>query len=500
MTMVVTDAAPRARKPRVYQPFTMPHFRRWGADLVLDTGQTWRSQPFQEAFIADLFSGFPEAWLVVPEGNTKTTTLAIVALYHCENRPYASVPVAAASREQAEILYRQAEGLILRTERLNGRVHSAVAAAKGKQKTQVPRFVCLEGYRRINHHAGGRIQVFAADDRTGDGIIPTLGIIDEPHRLRDLALYRTWAGKIAKRQAQLVTISTSGEPGSDFEETRARIRVSATRSETRGSFTRYTTPRLVLHEWAVPDGDDVTDMAVVKAANPFKGITVGMLRKKYESPTMTMHHWLRFVCNRPTRDVDVWLGPDCEKIWSSLEDPYEFVPGAPTWVGVDAAITRDTTAVVALQVRPDGRVHGRAKFWQPARDEPTDISDVMHYVRTLGDTYKLQAVAFDPRFMDWPAKVLGDEGIPMVEISQGVDRMTPIIGDLYTLIREGGMTHDRDPMFSAHVLGAVARHNERGFTLKKAGSRGHIDGVIALALAADRWRVKKKERPALYLG
>ena len=216
------------------KPFTLPHFRAWARGLTLDGGAAWRVEPWQAAFLRDVFRGVPEVWLIVPEGNGKTTTLAGLALYHAEFLPFAAVPVAAASREQAEILYRQAEGFVIRSDRLHELVHSPIQEAKGKRKTDVPRFTCLEGYRRINHHAGGRIQVFAADDRTGDGILPTLAIIDEPHRLRDLSLYRTWAGKIAKREGQIVAISTRGEPGSEFEETLNRIRERATERTDQG--------------------------------------------------------------------------------------------------------------------------------------------------------------------------------------------------------------------------------------------------------------------------
>ena len=481
------------RSPRIYPPFTLPHFRRWASDLILDTGDPWKLEPFQEAFIEDLFSGFPEAWLVVPEGNAKTTTLAGIALYHAEHRPFAAVPVAAASREQAEILYRQAEGFVLRSEGLYAPVHSAIQAAKGKLKTQVPRFVCLEGYRRINHHAGGRIQVFAADDRTGDGIIPTLGIIDEPHRLRNLALYRTWAGKIAKRGGQLVTISTSGEPGSDFEVTRAKIREAATGVRTVGSFTRYTTSRLVLHEWAVPDGADIEDMAVVKAANPLKAITVPMLREKFNSPTMTRHHWLRFACNRPTRDNDSWLGPNGQPMWDALEAEYDFEVGAPTWIGVDVGIKRDSTAVVAVQRDDTGELHAICRLWVPSSDEPVDVTDVMEHIRELARAYDVQAVSFDPRFFDVPAKMLSDEGLMLIEVPQSPERMTTIVGGLLELIKRGQVHHDGDPALATHVLNAVPRFNERGFTLQKSKSRGRIDACIALALAVDQ-----AERPEVH--
>jgi len=450
----------------------------------------------------DLFAGFAECWYVIPEGNTKTTTFAGLALYHAEFRPFAVVPVAAASREQAEILYRQAEGFVLRSEMLHRPTHSPIAAAKGKRKTDVPRFLCLEGYRRINHHAGGRIQVFAADDRTGDGIIPTLGLIDEPHRLPNLSLYRTWSGKLLKRDGQLGTISTSGDPGSDFEETRARIREQADDVTRTGSFSRYVGKRIVLHEWALAPGADPEDMVAVKAANPFSGITVETLTEKYHSPTMTMNHWLRFVCNRPTRDVECWLGPNGDAIWQSLLMPYKLRPGVPTYAGVDVALKHDTSAVVLIQKREDdGRFHAVSRIWTPTDDTPVDVTDVMHFLRQVRNDYALKAVSFDPRFFDVSAKMLDDEGLPMVEVPQSVERMTTIVGFAYTAIMGGQITHDDDEAFTRQVLNAVPRYNERAFTLAKSKSHGKIDAAIALSLAYDQaLRHQAKVKPDLWVG
>ena len=113
------------------QPFTLSHFRDWASDLILDTGESWHLEDFQEQFADDVFSGVPECWLIVPEGNGKTTLVAGLALYHTEFKPAAQVPVAASSREQAEILYRQAEGFVLRSPRLYQEVHSAIQKAMG---------------------------------------------------------------------------------------------------------------------------------------------------------------------------------------------------------------------------------------------------------------------------------------------------------------------------------------------------------------------------------
>lgn len=184
--------------------------------------------------------------------------MAAIALYAAEHKPHASIPVAAASKEQAAHLYQQAERFILQTPRLTERVHSELQAAEGKSKLEVPRFTALEGFRRINSVNGSRIQIFPAEDRTGDGVLPDLAIIDELHRHRDLRLLRTWIGKLGKRQGQLIVISTAGEAGSEFEETRDTIRASAIDVQVEGAFGRYAGEGAVLHEWALPAGADPT--------------------------------------------------------------------------------------------------------------------------------------------------------------------------------------------------------------------------------------------------
>ena len=160
-----------------------PISRAWASDLILDTGAWSCIRSPSRRIRRRSVRRRAECWFVVPEGNGKTTTRGRLALYHCRVPPVRGRSgrrvVPRAGRDPVPA----GRGLRAALEMLHSSVHSSFQAAKGKRKTDVPRFTCLEGYRRINHHTGGRIQVFAADDRTGDGIIPTLGIIDEPHRL-----------------------------------------------------------------------------------------------------------------------------------------------------------------------------------------------------------------------------------------------------------------------------------------------------------------------------
>jgi phage terminase large subunit-like protein len=88
-----------------------------GGRHELDNGERWVLDPFEEAFAADVFAGFSICWLIVPEGNGKTTFVAGLADYVIEFKESAYVPVAASARDQAEWLYVQAAGLIQRSDR-----------------------------------------------------------------------------------------------------------------------------------------------------------------------------------------------------------------------------------------------------------------------------------------------------------------------------------------------------------------------------------------------
>ena len=188
---------------------------------------------------------------------------------------------------------------------------------------------------------------------------------------------------------------------------------------------------------------------------------------------MTLHHWLRFVCDRPApQGFTSWLGTEAAAVWESMTSPYALVEGAPTWVGVDMARTRDTSAVVSIQQRPDGKYHAFCRIWTPRPDAPIDATDVMEYLRGLDRGYDLRAVSYDPRSFDVPASFLEDEGLPMIEIPQSIERMTPAVGDTFAAIRSGRITHDGMDAFTTQVLNAVPRFNERGFTLSKPKSRG----------------------------
>lgn len=246
-------------------------------------------------------------------------------------------------------------------------------------------------------------------------------------------------------------------------------------------------PGLVYREFAAPDDCEIEDRGAWRVANP--AIEAGFLRESALETDIGITpegHFRIFRLGQWYDGVDSWLGPNGRPMWEALADPYDLVAGARSWVGVDVGIKRDSTAVAIIQRDEEGLMRATARFWLPTSDQPVDVTDVMEHIRELARAYDVQAVSFDARFFDVPAKMLADEGLPMVEVPQSVEQMTRVCGSMLETIKRSEIRHDGDDVLATHVLNAIPRFNERGFTLQKSKSRGRIDGVIALALAVDR--------------
>ena len=135
------------------EPFTVEHFRVWTRELVLDDRKPWVVRDFQLAFADDLFASTrgeipAECWLVIPEGNGKTTFVAGLALYYLEHFSMAAIPVAASSRDQAKRVYQQAEVFVVNSPRLHASAPNVFEQAKGKPLRDVPRCRCERANRK----------------------------------------------------------------------------------------------------------------------------------------------------------------------------------------------------------------------------------------------------------------------------------------------------------------------------------------------------------------
>lgn len=431
---------------------------------------------FQKAWLKEILApGTTAAVMSLPRGQGKSTFAAALAVWATFDRDPTgspSVPVVATTVGQAmRSVYNTCVAMVAAEPELASR--SITFTAIGNARISVP-------------STGGECFPIANDVTGLQGLDPSIAICDEvgfqPVESWDSLLLAS-----GKRDQSLVL--GLGTPGLDRNNALWHLRSKVQEGAV--------LPGFKFKEYAADEGCRIDDVAQWKKANPAIGARFLRLDALRTSLALAPESAFRvFRLGQWVDGVESWLGDDGRVVWDQLEDPYEFVPGAPTWCGVDVGIKRDSSAVVSVQYRVDDptKLHAKVKIWLPTKDEPVDVTDIMGYLRQQATTYRVGAISFDPRFFDVPAKMLYDEGLPLVEVPQSVEHMTPAIGALYELIRGGGMTHDRDSLFAQQVLNAVTRLNERGFTLSKGKSRGRIDAAIALALAVDRAQHKKKPR------
>lgn len=206
----------------------------------------------------------------------------------------------------------------------------------------------------------------------------------------------------------------------------------------------------------------------------------------------------RFYLNIPddTPD-DCWID---RRDWVECKSDAVIPDGAEVFLGVDVAIFRDNTAVAVVWRDPDGQFVTRVRTWDPKDSGgQLDVTDVMQHIRELADLYEVRECVYDPRFFDVPAKMLADEGIPMVELPQSSTFMVPACGFAYEQIRSRNVAHDGDPILEVHVMSAQMRHGESGWTLSKSKSKHVIDACIAMVMAMYRCGQPEQDPPS-FLG
>ena len=437
-------------------------------------GKPLRLAPFQKDFLRKaLAPNVDIAVLATPRGNGKSSfggALAVWALFDDDETGSPQVPIIATTLAQAQrSCYGVALSMIRNEPELERR--ALIYTGIGTSRVVVP----------FNE---GELFPVSNDPDGLQGLDPSFGLVDEigfqPQESWDSL--RMGAGKRSRS-----TIIGVGTPGYDRDNALWHIRKAVHEGAV--------LPRFYFREYAAPETCDTADRKAWRIANP--AIKAGFLRESALETDLaiTLEGSFRiFRLGQHFEGVDSWLGTNGAILWDGLGAPFDFIAGAPTWVGVDVGIKRDSTAVVAVQKDATGHLHATARFWVPTEDNPVDISDVMQHIRDLARAYDVQAVSFDPKLFAYPATMLSDEGLPLIEIPQSVERMTAVLGSLLELIKRGELHHDGDELLRRHVLNAVPRYNERGFTLQKSKSRGRIDGAIALGLAADR--ALQTERPS----
>jgi phage terminase large subunit-like protein len=438
-------------------------------------------RPYQAEIVEEIFSPRRELLVSLARGNGKSTLSAGFGLFRLLRDPAANIVIAAASRDQAAIVFDIARKMALR--------HPFIAS-----RVKVTR-------RELRTGTDGILKVVSADADRQLGLIPSLVIVDELASHPNDELYvalRTALGVKDVPGAKMVVISTAGVLGDGPMQVLRERCLAQEHVEREGVFTRCLGEHVAMLEWALP-ADWPLERAV--EANPASWVSAEGLREQREAVHGSAFR--RFHANqRVAAGEDAFIDL---AVWDALGDEsLAFPVEAKAAIGMDGSRTFDTTVVAIAARRPDNTVVVDAHVFSARRDAAhhvlhqgkIDMADVEEFVVDLFSELDVVECAYDPRYLERSAELLEarlpETAIFAVEPSSKL--MREALQSFFRVVSEGRLRHTADPVLREHVANTVVDRRDEGDEIRrvrKADGRRPIDATVAMALAV--WRV---EHPA----
>lgn len=462
---------------------------------------------------------FRRAYWQVARKNAKSQSLAIVGDYELMalGEPMSEVYIGATKTLQAKIIYNEVVAMLKRCPLLKDKWH--------------------ESYGVIRHPKSDSIlRALSKDDgKTGDGLNPQCGLIDEYHaHPTDEILEVINTGMVARRQPLLFIITTAGNnfggpcyrveyplvekilnPAIDFDVVDYFCMVNELDRDDEGNLI-----------------DDVKNEDCWVKANPIAAAYpegLANIRSKLDSAIESPEKMESFL----TKNMDLWVNQsamtyiDMAKwkergaITELPVDPY----GYDVYVGVDLSRRIDlTAAALVMPLDDDGttkylvRAHGFIPEETIAAHEKTDKipyrawaragyltitpGDVVDYrfistwIREQVDTLgvNLREVCYDPYNATHFAQELDAQGIMTVEVRQGMRTLSEPTKAFREEAYRDNILHEANPLLDWAISNAVTKrdHNEN-IMLDKEKSTNRIDPIAAVINAFSRAHVMAEE-------
>lgn len=162
----------------------------------------------------------------------------------------------------------------------------------------------------------------------------------------------------------------------------------------------------------------------------------------------------------------------------------------PIYIGVDAGVKRDCTAVVAVAYDATRAKLGLVEhhIWKPKQGEWFDLdATVEQALMDMNRRYRIASVGYDPSQLHQTMVRMRNRGLPVHEFFQTVPAMTSASQLLYDLLKNRNLEAYPDEEARKHIQMAVAETNNRGFRIVKSSTKKTmqpVDFAIALAMAA----------------
>jgi terminase large subunit-like protein len=159
----------------------------------------------------------------------------------------------------------------------------------------------------------------------------------------------------------------------------------------------------------------------------------------------------------------------------------------PVWVGVDASVKCDSTAIVAVTWDNDAKKVRLVwhRIFTPSKRDPIDFEQMIEEtILDLRKRFLLRRVHFDPFQMQASAQRLRHLNVNMSEFPQSVPNLTRASQNLFELIKSNNIIVYPDDDIRLAIHRCVAVESTRGWRIAKDKTSHKIDVVVALGMAA----------------
>lgn len=468
---------------------------------------------------------FRKAYWQVARKNAKSQSLAIVGDYELMalGEPMSEVYIGATKSMQAKIIYNEVVAMLKRCPLLKGKWH--------------------ESYGVIRHPKSDSIlRALSKDDgKTGDGLNPQCGLIDEYHaHPADEILEVINTGMVARRQPLLFIITTAGtnfggpcyrveyplvekilDPSLDFDVADYFCMVNELDRDQEGNLI-----------------DDVKDEECWVKANPIAATYpegLANIRSKLASALESPEKMESFL----TKNMNLWVNQSAMSYmdmakWKErgaiTEIPVDLY-GRPAYVGIDLSKRIDLTAAgIIIPIDVDGtakyvtRAHGFIpedtvavhektdkvpyRTWAKAgylTITPGDVVDYRFIESWIHETTDdlgviVKELCYDPYNATHFAQDFDAQGITTVEVRQGMRTLSEPTKAFREEAYRGNILHEPNPLLDWAISNAVTKrdHNEN-IILDKEKSTNRIDPIAAVINAFSRARVTAEEDMSDYV-
>ncbi len=441
---------------------------------------------------------FKFAYIELAKGNGKSFLASAIGLYEliASGEPGAEVYSVATKKDQARIVFSEAERMVSKSPALKGRITS---------------------YRDNLHIAGtaSKFQPLSSDEDSLDGPRPQALIADELHAWGVSArkLWDVLANALGKRRSPIFLVITTAGSG---EQSLCR--------QQHNYCEKVLTGIHVDDSWfawvcGLDPEDRFDDPAAWIKANPNLGVSVQIKElteaiNKAKGDPASLNGVLRLRLGIWTQAVTAWIPMD---EWSACNEPIapESLKGQPCFGGLDLSTTTDISAFVLLfppyEERtkwvvlphfflPEDNIEKRSRrdrvpyeAWKRAGLFNLTSGNVIDYdairlkISELDKLYDIREIAFDPWNCTETATWLQDQGFVCSSLRQGFASLAGPTKRLLELILTHDLCHLDNPVLRWMASNVVVDTDATG-SIKpdKSKSSEKIDGIVALICALSR--------------